>query len=191
MPVKLIADNITNLTDARYFAAMGVDVLCYDIRPDTGIDLQQVAGLAEWVEGPKSGLDTRGCSTELTSRAIEVIEPAFLVLDLYAEVPEGYSGKVARPWYDGVEYTELIRSSHVIYVAGASQSETVLALADRILESSPGKGIWIDVNAVVDYLPQVIGYPGIEGLVVHGGDEEITGVKAYGDLDDLIELIRS
>ena len=47
--IKIIASDITNLTDARYFSAKGVDYLLYDMDK---ISIQEVAEIKEWVEGP-------------------------------------------------------------------------------------------------------------------------------------------
>ncbi len=46
---KIIAAHITNLTDARYFAAQGVDYLLFD---SALISLSGMMEIKEWIEGP-------------------------------------------------------------------------------------------------------------------------------------------
>ena len=52
--MKIIATDIANLTDARYFAAWGVDGLAYNIDPSSPNSLSsaQLKEIADWVEGP-------------------------------------------------------------------------------------------------------------------------------------------
>ena len=53
LPVK--ASQISNLTDARYFAARGIDWLAFDLDPgsDAYLSLAEIHAICEWVEGPK------------------------------------------------------------------------------------------------------------------------------------------
>lgn len=53
--IKIKASSITNLTDARYFAAMLVDFLGFelDLSHDSRISPEEFHGIKSWVEGPK------------------------------------------------------------------------------------------------------------------------------------------
>lgn len=53
--VKIKASSITNLTDARYFAAMLVDFLGFqlDLSHDQRISPEEFHGIKAWVEGPQ------------------------------------------------------------------------------------------------------------------------------------------
>ena len=48
---KVIASHVSNLTDARYFAARGVDYLLYDLDE---ISVEKIAEIQEWVSGPEA-----------------------------------------------------------------------------------------------------------------------------------------
>ncbi|NNF21271.1 MAG: hypothetical protein HKN67_04970, partial [Saprospiraceae bacterium] len=52
---KLIAQNITNLTDARYFAAWGIEYLSFNLNSESPyyIPMEKVKEIRDWVEGPK------------------------------------------------------------------------------------------------------------------------------------------
>lgn len=69
---KVIAGNILNLTDARYFAAWGIDYLLFDLDE---IDIMTVLGIKEWVSGPKVLLLFGEGSMGLLDEAILKIEP--------------------------------------------------------------------------------------------------------------------
>jgi len=70
---RVIAANITNLTDARYFAARGVDYLMFDLG---NIPLDKLLGIKEWVEGPEYILVVDPSSLSLIEEAILKVQPA-------------------------------------------------------------------------------------------------------------------
>ncbi len=51
LKVQVIASNITNLTDARYFAAYGVDYLLFDLGQ---ISIDSIKEIVDWVSGPQT-----------------------------------------------------------------------------------------------------------------------------------------
>jgi len=55
LKTKVIAAHVANLTDARYFAAWGVDYMSYDLEEgsDTFIGQEAIKEIIDWVEGPK------------------------------------------------------------------------------------------------------------------------------------------
>lgn len=50
LKVQVIASNITNLTDARYFAAYGVHFLLFDL---SEISVAAIKEIVDWVSGPR------------------------------------------------------------------------------------------------------------------------------------------
>lgn len=70
---KVIAANITNLTDARYFAAWEVDYILFDL---DSLQIDQVKEICDWISGPQVLLLISGDSLTSTEEAILKIEPA-------------------------------------------------------------------------------------------------------------------
>ena len=53
LKTKIKASNISNLTDARYYAAWYVDWLGFDLRAsENTLSLAEVKAIKEWIEGP-------------------------------------------------------------------------------------------------------------------------------------------
>lgn len=69
---KVIATHVTNLTDARYFAARGVDYLLFDL---DSISLEKTIEIKEWVEGPEIMLLFSEQSLPLLDEAIIKLSP--------------------------------------------------------------------------------------------------------------------
>ena len=53
--IELIAFNITNLTDARYFAARGAKYIFYKVTSQA--DIVKINTLQEWISGPELGIE--------------------------------------------------------------------------------------------------------------------------------------
>ena len=69
---EIIAANITNLTDARYFAAQGVQYLMFDLGE---ISINQIVEIKEWVSGPEILLFAASDAHLSLEEAILKIEP--------------------------------------------------------------------------------------------------------------------
>ncbi len=78
LKTKVIASDITNLTDARYFAARGVDYLMFYMKD---IDIEDIIAIKEWVSGPKIILYFDKNDTSLIDEAVLKIEPYALCCD--------------------------------------------------------------------------------------------------------------
>lgn len=72
--LKIAVLSINNLTDARYFAAYGVDYLGFDLNPESEdfLGYDKIKEIVEWVEGPK----TLGQLTDVSGKKLfdEVLE---------------------------------------------------------------------------------------------------------------------
>ena len=60
--MKVIATDIANLTDARYFAAWGVEAMAYTLDPDNpdSLSATQLKEIVDWVEGPSTFVKMEG-----------------------------------------------------------------------------------------------------------------------------------
>jgi len=73
---RVIAADITNLTDARYFAARGVDYLMFNL---SRLPLDKLLEIIEWVEGPSALLLVDDTSISLVEEAILKVNPAAVI----------------------------------------------------------------------------------------------------------------
>ena len=72
LKVQVIASNITNLTDARYFAAYGVQYILFDL---TEINIAGIKEIVDWVSGPKTLLLFSADHVNLIDEAVLKLEP--------------------------------------------------------------------------------------------------------------------
>lgn len=68
----VIASHVASLTDARYFAARGVDFLLYDL---SLLSIAEISEIQEWVSGPKVLLLFSDASVDIVDEAMIRIQP--------------------------------------------------------------------------------------------------------------------
>ncbi len=173
---KIIAQNITNLTDARYFAAWGVEYLSFNIIPESPylLPLEKIEEIKNWVEGPQ---------TLLEANALEFLPIAdgHILSNIYSSLP---LNKIA---FFRIEMIELQK--------GIPPGNYIVALttADVVTFNSIDPSKYEDCNVFLDIsaydFSQLDNLPKGNGLVVQGGEEEQTGVKSYDELDVLYEWL--
>jgi len=100
---RVIAADITNLTDARYFAARGVDYLMFDMDK---IALNKIIEIKDWVEGPELILTLDSSSINLIEEAILKVKPVAVV----CKTPQTH-GEL-QPYQAHVEVTAFDNNAH-------------------------------------------------------------------------------
>jgi phosphoribosylanthranilate isomerase len=183
--VKIIANGIANLTDARYFAAMGVDWIGFDVRLDSPLSIEHVMAFADWVEGPQFFLDVRGRSDDQIAEILGSFLAEGLLTDKATSLTH-YAGKIITVLEHesaGNSLTDTLTDT-LIY----TQEQWQEGQADKQLDEAAD--VWIEIRNVTDYHILKGATNMISGIVLSGGNEEKVGVKSYDDLDELIDFIR-
>jgi phosphoribosylanthranilate isomerase len=180
LQVKIIASGIINLTDARYFAAMGVDWMGFDMRMDSPLTITHVVSFANWIEGPDFFLDVRSRSIDQIGEMLGYFPAGGLLTDKEISLPN-FAGKMImspakeeRP--DNLQDTIIIDDKQWRHMV----SEGIF---DSVAE------IWIKIANVTQYRNLKAEMDNLSGIVVTGGDEQAVGLKSYDDLDELFDLI--
>ena len=201
-PVKAAA--VANLTDARYFAALGVEYLGFALEPG-GIPLAEANAVREWVSGPQIVAECGGLPLDVVVELCGELRPDAVEVGPFAAV-----GQVAAatglpvlraipidadltPDLVDAQLTSARPAALVVDVTGVaggwsglrrnatwfSWLRAVSAELPVLLEGTATAG---ELDAVLTELPDV-------GLQVRGGDEEAVGVKGFDELDAWFERL--
>ena len=173
--------NVTQLTDARYFAAMGVQWMSLLIEEDPK-SFTRWHALRDWVEGVRLAADI-GTNEESTvarmiidARPDGIVSPSIDLLHLAGGVDYFLltETKVDR------EIREMIRM--IVNV------ENMATLPDWILNFD-AEQIFIQtdlqIEVIKSYLQQ--GYEG--GFCLLASGEQVTGIKDFSEWDQILELL--
>lgn len=185
--MKVIASHISNLTDARYFAAWGVETMAYNLLPQE-LAIHQCKEIIDWVQGPKPVfiVDNKS-SAEYLEDYIKTIGVKDIIVG--AEM-HNYnfpsSANVLLTCYPSSNMKKVDRNAIITFdkpFSSLSKDEytSIKDLSDRF-------EIYIDAPvSPEDFEPLVEMH--VTGIVVQGGEEEKVGYKSFEDLDVLMEAI--
>lgn len=211
LKTKVKAGAVTNLTDARYFAAREVEWLGFDCSAgsDTYLSPPQIMAIQEWVDGVKFVGEFNIESLEVIQSAVNELHLDAVQLGMAASLQTirdlSFSVPVIReivPDYyhsdedlkeqftqspEGVAYFILnLEKNGFTWDDLRENSPFSLATIQEICTQYP-------VLLALNYQPQQIGpildtLP-LKGLHLSGGTEEKVGFKSFDDLDALLDLL--
>ncbi len=189
LKTKVIAAEVSNLTDARYFAAWGVDYMSYVIDESAAgfIGLDGIKEIIDWVEGPinlgyLSGLNIPTNISDLYSQLQLkglVCNPFIVSKDILYLSPKVYREVV---YQDDLEVTEELL---IVKLSDTPLSNAI----DRLSTLARDNEVYIDgVNTISD-IELLLEKVNPTGIVLRGGEEEKVGFKSYDELDVLLEYL--
>ena len=164
--MKTAALGVRNLTDARYFAAMNVDWIGFDMSVESPLTFEHILAFKEWVEGPRLLLDVRGRTLDEIAGFLSEFEADALLVDNNVELSM-YHGRIAKMLGDHAD----------------------IAISMTRPETSDGIERWWLINSPAQ-LDSPEGVPDCT-IAVTGGDEQQVGVKDYDVLDEIFAKIEA
>ncbi len=210
LKIKIKASDITNLTDARYFAAKEVEWLCFNFveGATSYIDPMKARAIVEWVDVPQIvgefgnmsadeiNLYTEGVSLQgilvgnkVSVDTIKGIRNQLIIKDIWIEKLTNFDYllhelSIFAPY---VEAFQLSFDKEGITWQDLNGSNALLNLADlsALCEEFP---IILSIDFEQSDLNHILSLS-LYGLNVKGGEEERVGVKSFDDLDEIFEAL--
>lgn len=198
------AASVANLTDARYFAALGVEYLGFALEPG-GIPWAEAAAVREWVSGPQIVAECGGMSAAAIVEACEALRPDAVEVGAFAktvDVAAATALPVLRRLPIGGDVTLDIARS---ITAGDQVAGTVVDAASFpagwgglkgdgewlawVGELAGAGSVWLDVPLSGGELGEAMARLPRAGFQVRGGEEEAVGVKSFEELDEWFEVM--
>ncbi len=174
---KILIQNITNLTDARYFAAWGVDYLSFNLNQDSEyyIPWEKAAEIIAWVEGPQALVE---------SHAIEFLEgvDGHILDNMYSSLP------LNKEAFFRIHMKEVQKGLPAGKYILKIQNKEDVALLNEVNNHAEGCTIYLDIS---DYDHTQLSTLPDNGIVIQGGEEEKVGVKSFEQLDEVYEWLNS
>ncbi len=180
MPLKTFVKvgSITNLSDARYCAGMGADMLGFNAveGKDQYISPKQFQEIRGWVTGPMVVAEVSGLQSaaQLTS-IIENYQPDYLELGL-AELTFLSENPIPFILRLDKELTDIkLPNKPTFVLASTFLSNTISPLL-------------IEVSSLAE-AEQALQHTTIKGIALRGSAEISPGLKNYAELADVLELL--
>lgn len=204
LKTKVKANSITNLTDARYFAAWEVEWIGFNLNggEEDAVSVAEVHAIKEWLDGVKIvgefGMQTaqtiEAISDELKLETIQLdhftsleivksLQHYRILKEVVVESLEDLAGLDAHlhslaPF---VEYLILDFNKNNFELSTIDfPLLTTICQKYPVLLYAPFQAA--QVQSLIDTVP-------IKGIVLSGGAEEKVGYKSFDELDDIIEAL--
>lgn len=193
--------NVTNLSDARYCAGMGVDMLGFSMDGDSPdyIEPKPFAEIRAWVAGVQIVGETTSSDPDVIEQLLDTYQPDILQVNEAALLP--YVSTFGKPLILQVDMSQLtLDQLDTLFQTGSTGADYILleskapihldddlkTLLQRLSARYPvllGTGISVaNVHSLLAELP-------VRGIALSGGDEEQPGNKEFGELMDILEAI--
>ncbi len=211
LKTRVKAGGITNLTDARYFAAWEVEWLgfCLDPNAQPHLSPQEMMAIREWVEGVRVvgefnmqsaaeleasiqllQLDDLFVGPLASTETLKELQPDIPVIKELFYDPSDPVGTIQQQFEAFTPYVSLFQLS--LDKQGVEwkdlNKETVLNL--RLLYDWASQfPLLLGIQVPPDQLPQLLTALPLQGICVQGGEEEQVGYKSFDELDAFFEAI--
>jgi phosphoribosylanthranilate isomerase len=185
MPLKTLVKvgGITNLSDARYCAGMGVDMLGFSVIEgnDTYISPKLYQEIRGWVSGPKVVAELYGFSGGNLEKIIEQYAPDFIELS----------------WNEYQRLKDITTLRAIVYLNRDELNHLVdhdKNIAYWIVDDIPHDAVQAYTPVLLkttskESLNENLSRPIITGLALTGSPELRPGFKNYDELADVLEAL--
>ena len=176
---KIVASNIRNLTDARYFAAWMVDYMSFDITANSQsfIGPTNITEIIDWLAGPE--FIGNFCGHEDLVFVLENIKELKLsgVITDQKAILDNWNFDDGKLFYVVSEF-ELVRNLDTKIITKPEAVESFINGGhDAYVDSK-----YFDLELLEDLGKRT-------GLCLEGGEEIKTGLKSFDELDDIFEFL--
>lgn len=210
LKTKVKASSVTNLTDARYFAAWEVDRLGFNLEPgsEDSVSPQFVNAVKDWVDGVKivgefglaspdeiklavESMNLDGVQVGMFTSLNEVIKlgaiPVLKEIIIDNETSESGLTEILKNFAPHCEAFILNFDKNQIFLEDI-KSKKILSV--EILRSlCRDYPIILSLNLDANILSEILETINPLGINVLGGEEEKVGVKSFDELDEIFESI--
>lgn len=190
MKKKLLITGVSNLTDARYFAAVDADYIGFKINSfdDKYINEVSISEIMNWVEGPSLAVET-SVQVEQDLESLGELEPSLVIIPPFGEFEAPKSMMTMRVH---LANQNLVLDNNANYHMVDFYAESVRLTDEwisKIEELASSHTVFVKPLPLVEEVEKLLKIDSIEGVVLMGSEEEEVGLKSFEEVDDIIDLL--
>ncbi|CAN5267320.1 hypothetical protein BH09BAC4_BH09BAC4_07130 [soil metagenome] len=193
--------NVTNLSDARYCAGMGVDMLGFSMDADSPdyVEPKKFDEIRAWVAGVQIVGETASTDPEVIEQLLDTYHPDLLQVDEAALLP--YLGTFEKPLILRTDLSQVtLDQLDTLLQTGSTGADYVLLesngpihlddeLKTALQRLSARYPILLGTGVSVANVHELLAQLPVRGIALSGGNEERPGNKEFGELMDILEAI--
>jgi len=205
LKTRIKASQVTNLTDARYFAARGVEWLGFNLDSGTEnfIHPQNIKAIKEWLEGPKIvGEFGMQDISEITA-AITFLNLDVIQVGMFADTSSSTLRDITvikeivietdSDYYDLRSTLETASANVDIFLLNYSKNNlswnSILPKKNSLKDLCGRFKIILSIDFKLTELSDILESVPIYGLSLKGGEEEQVGFKSFDELDEILDAL--
>lgn len=176
---NILIRSISHLTDARYFAAMGVDWISMELS-EAPVSFQKWHSVQEWISGVKMAAELTSVDESVIARTIIDVKPEGIITD-------------------NIDIIHLTGGVQLFLLTDKINSKVGDELYGQIIPYHPSlkleyhlipENVYLQADWTPEWIKELknIDYSG--GFCFLASGEAKVGVKDYSDMDIMLELIR-
>ncbi|TAH26018.1 MAG: hypothetical protein EAZ07_04810 [Cytophagales bacterium] len=194
--IEVKINAVNNLSDARYCAGMGVNMLgfCVDPNSDSQIDLKKINAIIQWVSGVSIVFEFDTVNQEIFDIVSQEIQPDYIevctIENWESIIGLGVSVIHRIDALQNKSYKETAKDSPASYllIEGLNENE-ILVQAEFFNRLSESKKILLAGNINAQNIERIIEIAKPWGIAITGGEEEKPGYKTFDEMADLLEKL--
>ncbi|MBK9737282.1 MAG: hypothetical protein IPO92_20960 [Saprospiraceae bacterium] len=193
LKTKVKINQVNNLTDARYFAAMGADYLgfCCNLGTEKYCSPNKIKEITDWVAGPQFVLEFDGWQSKDDIQSILNDNNGQAIhIGPFAS----YENNFSVPVFKDVLLESLEESINTGIDFPVIRSEKPFSQLTNIELQSINqllliKPCFLDLNFKPEEIFYIIEHLPCYGIILRGGEEEKIGMKSFEELDHIFSLL--
>lgn len=180
LKTTVVVGNITNLSEARYCAGMGVDYLAF---PAHRVDPKTYEEITSWVSGPRFIIDFSQVDDIASSIGRYQADYISLASHQLENLPIPLEKKLVVCFHSIDDFANFHWGNH------SSKPYFIVMDESQIVDFPREKGLSVLVSiSHASSLPSLLEQP-ISGVWLNGSDEERPGLKDYSTLEAVLEQL--
>lgn len=192
--IKVKINKVNNLTDARYFAAMGVDYLgfCCNTGTEMYCSPQKIKEITDWVEGPAFVYEFDGWQDYLDILSVlDLGKPDAVHLGAFATYEDGFHLPIFKDFIlENLNEIDLSAIDFPVLRSDKSYTELTKEEKEIVRNASKQKPVILDININASDLNDILNELNVHGIILRGGDEEKVGFKSFEELDLIFDALQ-
>lgn len=189
--------SITNLSDARFCAGFGVDLLGFDINPDSEnhISIEEANEIMGWVAGPTFVAELGDMAVADALKLQEENKFPFIQVDNLAVADElktnGFEVilQVNVSHESDIEQLAQAIGGEYAYIIVSCQAPELIPAIEEKLASGSETPLIKNYDVELSQLDHIIQVQPFTGIELKGSREEKPGFKEYDELADILEAL--
>ncbi|MFK7809477.1 MAG: hypothetical protein AB8F74_16860 [Saprospiraceae bacterium] len=212
LKTNIFAGGITNLTDARYFAARGAQYLSFNLDNGASLNIspEKMAAIKEWVEGPSFIGTFQIATADEIAFLIERLDLQLIQIGPFISIETLAEKNISIPIIKEIVIEDLntlvenfkteeklFQSFDFIFLNFEKNGLTWSAIKESSIVFDLLKNWKLNSKLVLaiahepSETEEILAQINPHGLYLQGGEEEKVGFKSYEDLDEILDVLET